>query len=91
MSRSIEINDVVVRRPGDFIVRSKLFGDDGEERAGIDWRVLEVGGDLRLVDVMVDGLSFNVERRAQFTSIIQKDGFDALIQHMRDQIDGSVG
>ncbi|MEM6412772.1 MAG: ABC transporter substrate-binding protein [Pseudomonadota bacterium] len=91
VSRSIEINDVVVRRPGDFIVRSKLFGDDGEERAGIDWRVLEVGGDLRLVDVMVDGLSFNVERRAQFTSIIQKDGFDALIQHMRDQIDGSVG
>ncbi|MEM7661894.1 MAG: ABC transporter substrate-binding protein [Pseudomonadota bacterium] len=91
VSRTIEINDVIVRRPGDFIVRSKLFGDDGEQRAGIDWRVLEVSGDLRLVDVMVDGLSFNVERRAQFTSIIQNEGFDALIAHMNDQIAGDTG
>ncbi|MEO0881916.1 MAG: ABC transporter substrate-binding protein [Pseudomonadota bacterium] len=91
VSRTIEVNDVVVRRPGDFIVRSKLYNDDGEERAGIDWRVLDVSGDLRLVDVMVDGLSFNVERRAQFTSIIQNDGFDALISHMENQIAGNVG
>ncbi|MEO1476084.1 MAG: ABC transporter substrate-binding protein [Pseudomonadota bacterium] len=88
VSRTLKITDVVVRRPGDYIVRSKLFNDDGEERAGVDWRVLDVSDDLRLVDVMVDGLSFNVERRAQFTSIIQKDGFDALIDHMQGQIDG---
>lgn len=88
VSRVIKIEDVVTRRPGDFIVRSKLYNDDGAERAGIDWRVLTVDDDLRLVDVMVDGLSFNVERRAQFTSIIQKDGFDALISHMQDQIAG---
>jgi len=87
VSRTVKINDVVERRPGDFIVRSKLYADDGDERAGIDWRVLEVDGEPRLVDVMVDGLSFNIERRAQFTAIIQKDGFGALLDHMNEQIE----
>ncbi len=86
VSRTVTITDVVERRPGDFIVRSKLFAADGEERAGIDWRVLQIDGAPLLVDVMVDGLSFNVERRAQFTAIIQKDGFAALIAHMNEQI-----
>lgn len=86
VSRTVEITDVIERRPGDFIVRSKLYAADGEERAGIDWRVLEIDGAPLLVDVMVDGLSFNVERRAQFTAIIQKDGFGSLIEHMNEQV-----
>lgn len=84
VTRTIKVNDVLERRPGDYVVRSKLFADNGEERAGLDWRVLEKDGRKQLVDVMVDGLSFNVERRAQFTAILNKDGFDALIEHMRE-------
>lgn len=84
VSRTIKVNDVVERRPGDFIVRSKLYSDDGAERAGLDWRILETGGRKQLVDVSVDGLSFSVERRAQFTAILTKDGFPALIGHMKE-------
>ena len=82
VKREVKINDVVERRPGDYIVRSKLYSDDGEARANLDWRLLESKGDKQLVDVMIDGLSFNVERRAQFTSILKADGFEALISHM---------
>lgn len=84
VTRTIKVNDVLERRPGDFIVRSKLFSDDGQERASLDWRVLDKDGDLQLGDVMVDGLSFSVERRAQFTAILKKDGFEALISHMKE-------
>ena len=84
VSRQIDIRQVVERRPGDFIVRSKLLTDKGEERAALDWRLLERGGKLQLVDVMIDGLSFNVERRAQFTAILNKDGFGALLAHMEE-------
>lgn len=84
VSRTIKVNDVIERRPGDFIVRSKLYADDGTARAGLDWRILESKGRKQLVDVIVDGLSFNVERRAQFTAILNKDGFPALIAHMKD-------
>lgn len=86
VSRDVRINDVIERRPGDYIVRSKLFSDDGKARASLDWRVLESKstGNKQLVDVMIDGLSFNVERRHQFTSILKNDGFDALIAHMNE-------
>lgn len=84
VSRTIKVNDVVERRPGDFIIRSKLYSTDGQERAGLDWRVLEREGQKQLADVMVDGLSFNVERRAQFNAILNKDGFSALIAHMQE-------
>ena len=84
VSRTIKVNDVVERRPGDFIVRTKLYSDDGAERAGLDWRILEAEGRKQLVDVSVDGLSFSVERRAQFTAILKKDGFPALIAHMKE-------
>lgn len=84
VSRTIKVNDVLERRPGDFIVRSKLYSDSGQERASLDWRVLESNGKKKLADVIVDGLSFSVERRAQFTAIINKDGFDALIAHMKE-------
>jgi len=84
VSRTIKVNDVVERRPGDFIVRSKLYSSDGQERAGLDWRILERKGQKQLVDVMVDGLSFNVERRAQFNAILNTDGFPALIAHMQE-------
>jgi len=84
VSRTIKVNDVIERRPGDFIVRSKLYSTDGQERAGLDWRILERKGQKQLADVMVDGLSFNVERRAQFNAILNKDGFPALIAHMQE-------
>lgn len=84
VSRTIKVTDVLERRPGDFIVRSKLFSPDGQARASLDWRVLEKGGQKQLVDVIVDGLSFNVERRAQFTSILNNEGFPALIAHMNE-------
>ena len=84
VSREVKVNDVVERRPGDYIVRSKLYSDDGAERASLDWRVLESNGRKQLVDVMIDGLSFNVERRAQFTSILKADGFDSLLDHMNE-------
>jgi phospholipid transport system substrate-binding protein len=84
VSRTIKVDDVLERRPGDYIVRSKLYSESGQERASLDWRVLEAKGKKQLVDVIVDGLSFNVERRAQFTAIMNKDGFEALIMHMKD-------
>jgi len=86
--RDIRIDEVITRRPGDFIVRSTLFDKSGDERARIDWRTIEDDDKLRLVDVMVEGLSVNVERRAQFSAIVKNDGFPALLDHMREVAGG---
>lgn len=84
VTREIKVFDVIERRPGDFIVSSNLYSDTGEKRARIDWRVQESRGKKQLTDVMIDGASTNVDRRAQFTAIIKKDGFPALLAHMKE-------
>ncbi len=84
VSRRLEVSEVVTRRPGDYVVRSKLYSSSGRESASVDWRVFDEDGDVRLVDVMVDGVSFNVERRAQFSALVNNEGFDALLAHMEE-------
>lgn len=88
VSRTIKIDSFRERRAdsGDYIVRSRLYDDKGKERARIDWRVMTSDGELRLVDVLVEGQSVNVERRAQFTSMVDRGGFDILLAHMREQL-----
>lgn len=89
VSRTIEVEGHRERGKsgsGDFIVRSRLYDKKGKARARIDWRVLYRENQLRLVDVLVEGQSVNIERRAQFTAIVKNDGFSALIDHMRDQL-----
>ncbi|MEM0984652.1 MAG: ABC transporter substrate-binding protein [Pseudomonadota bacterium] len=90
VTRRIEIDTVMTRKPGDFIVRSVLFDDRGRERAKVDWRVLDDDGQLRLVDVIVEGISVSIERRAQFSALVSNQGFDALLDHMQDTINGSA-
>jgi len=86
VERRIDIETVKERRPGDFIVRSKVFSDAGEARATLDWRIRSRGGQFRLTDFMVDGQSFTVERKAQFTAMVRNDGFVELLDHMREVI-----
>ena len=88
VERRIDVGAVNERRPGDYIVRSKVFSDAGEERATLDWRIRDRGGMLLLIDFMVDGQSFSVERKAQFSAIVKKDGFATLLEHMQGVIDG---
>ncbi|MEO9971274.1 MAG: ABC transporter substrate-binding protein [Hyphomonadaceae bacterium] len=76
------------RRRGDFIVPAKIFSDEGEERATLGWRVQERRGRFLMIDFTIDGLSFSVERKAQFTSLVKNDGFSALLEHMIETIDG---
>ena len=86
VDRRIDIVTTTERRPGDYVVRSKVFSDAGEERAVLDWRIRDRRGKLFLTDFFVDGQSFIVERKAQFTVMVRNGGFEALLAHMNDVI-----
>ncbi len=86
VERRIDIETTTERRPGDFVVRSKVFSDAGEVRAVLDWRIRNRRGELFLTDFFVDGQSFVVERKAQFSVMVRNGGFDALLKHMKDVI-----
>ncbi|WP_235951922.1 MlaC/ttg2D family ABC transporter substrate-binding protein [Falsiroseomonas algicola] len=67
--------NTVVERPG-----SPAFG--------LDWRVAEVGGAPRVVDVIAEGTSLRLTTRSEYSSVISRNGGNvaSLLTAMRQQI-----
>ena len=66
--------------------RAKSLTKDGEEPIAIDFKMVQRGGTWKVVDIVTEGVSLVTSYRAQFTKVIKKDGFPALITKMKDKI-----
>lgn len=68
----------------DTIVNSRIVPDDGPE-IKINWHVREKSGDMRIVDVKVEGISLAISKRSEFSSIIAREGgqISALLDALR--------
>jgi phospholipid transport system substrate-binding protein len=53
----------------------------------IDYSMLRIGDDWRVVDVATDGVSMVDNYRSQFNRIISRDGWDALITRMERRLE----
>jgi phospholipid transport system substrate-binding protein len=69
----------------DYIVTSQVVQQDGPP-VNLQWRVRKKDS-LRVVDVIVEGVSMSVTQRSDFSSVIQNGGgkLDALLSHLRDR------
>ncbi|MBR0654283.1 MlaC/ttg2D family ABC transporter substrate-binding protein [Plastoroseomonas arctica] len=54
----------------------------------LDWRVAEVGGQPKVVDVIAEGTSMRLTTRSEYSSVIQRNGgqVSALLTAMQQQI-----
>jgi phospholipid transport system substrate-binding protein len=54
----------------------------------VDWRVLRPQGQLKIVDVVIEGVSMSVTQQQEFGSVIQRNGgqIDSLLASMRERI-----
>lgn len=54
----------------------------------LDWRVSEVGGQPRVVDVIAEGTSLRLTTRSEYSAVIQRNGgrIASLLEAMRNQI-----
>lgn len=54
----------------------------------LDWRVSEVGGQPRVVDVIAEGTSLRLTTRSEYSAVIQRNGgrVASLLEAMRSQI-----
>lgn len=68
----------------DIIVDSAIIPADGPE-IKVDWRVRDKNGTLKVVDIIVEGVSMSLTQRADFASVIQRGGgnVDVLLAHLR--------
>lgn len=70
---------------GQRLVRSALVKPSGE-RVSFDYVLRPTDGRWKVINVSVDGVSDLSLKRAEYTSILEKDGFDALIAALREKI-----
>lgn len=70
------------------LVRSAMLRPGSDRAIKIDWRVRETSGQLRVIDVMVEGLSLAQTQRSEFTSFLRANGqsIDALIANLEERL-----
>ncbi|MEL6963361.1 MAG: ABC transporter substrate-binding protein [Pseudomonadota bacterium] len=70
----------------DVLVSTDLFWP-GYPPYRLDWRLRGLDdGSLQAIDVVVEGVSMVVTQRAEFASVIERQGFDGLLSQMRNQV-----
>ena len=75
------------RPDGDSAVVGSTFAQSNGPPVRVDWRVLKTEGALKIVDVMVEGVSMSVTQQQEFGSVIQRNGgqIDGLLETMRER------
>lgn len=58
---------------GGITVLSRLTRTNGQD-IPIDWKLFEKKGELRIYDVILEGISMGITQRSEFASVIQKGG-----------------
>lgn len=80
--QEINVTESRPRGEREVIVRSELVNSAGIKKASIDWRIRDVDGEPRLLDVLVERVSPLVTKRQEFSSLAKREGIDALLEHM---------
>ncbi|GER07025.1 toluene tolerance protein [Iodidimonas muriae] len=78
----LEVEGTTPAGSRDLFVRSKIVRPGGEPISA-DWRMRSVNGKLQIVDIKVEGISLAVTQRDEFSSIIERKGFDGLLDTLR--------
>jgi phospholipid transport system substrate-binding protein len=74
------------------IVETKVIWGEGEKkRKPLDYKLVDKESGWIIYDVVIDDISLEETYRESYTKIIEKDGWDALLQKMRAKIDKLEG
>lgn len=86
--QNIEVQGTAPAGTRDLFVRSRLVTPNSKgDPIQADWRVRNIDGEFKIVDVKIEGVSMAITKREEFSSIIAKGGFDELFEELRS---GSV-
>jgi phospholipid transport system substrate-binding protein len=76
------------QRTEDDVLVNTIIERPNQAPFSLDWRVGEVGGQPRVVDVIAEGTSLRLTQRSEYSSVIQRNNgqVSALLAAMRNQI-----
>lgn len=72
-SEKFEVTGSRMETDGGVTVTSKIVRPQGPE-ISIDWRIFEKKGEMRIYDVILEGISMGITQRSEFAAVIQKGG-----------------
>lgn len=85
------VRSTIADESGDTIVRSRVARPSGADPVELDFRVRSKDGTHRVVDLYVEGISMLLTHRAEFSSVINRKGFDGLLSDIRARIEAPIG
>ena len=72
----------------DMVVYTKIARQTSDAPLKVDWRVRRRGGNLAIVDIIVEGVSMGQTQRSEFASAIRRDGgLDGFIAELKKRVD----
>lgn len=72
-------------RRGQILVESRLVKGNGE-RVSFNYILRDGQDSWRIINIIVDGVSDLALKRAEYTAILESDGFDALIAKIEEKV-----
>ena len=70
---------------GDALVRSRLIAPSGEVN-NFDYVLRDTGNGWRIINIIVNGISDLALKRAEYSSVIRRQGFEQLISQLEEKI-----
>lgn len=84
--QSFETQGEEPARMDTMLVRSRLV-DPGDENVELNYRMRRVDGEWKIIDVYLDGIVSELAlRRSEFSGIVKRENFDALIAAIDERI-----
>ena len=89
--QTFEIGDSTPVGKQDQLVTSKIL-QDGNPEIQVGWRVRDTGGGaLKIIDVVVEGVSMLRTEREQFTSVLRNSGLEGVMTALKKRVDRLAG
>jgi len=76
------------QRTQDDVLVTTIVERPGAASLNLDWRVAEINGQPRIVDLVAEGTSLRLTQRSEYSSVVQRGGnqVSALLAAMRGQL-----
>lgn len=82
VGRPLEVKEAKALKTGDVVVRTQFSRASGNPIL-VDWRVKKLkDGKLRMVDIIVQGVSIMLVKREEFASFVKQNGVEALLTRL---------
>ena len=70
----------------DIFVGTRIGKPDSSVTYRADWRVRQMNGSYKIIDVEVEGISMALTQQGEFKSVARRKGMDGLLQVLRERI-----